>query len=768
MRYTILLSLLVMTSSLLSAKNSERKMITSREDSLKSLVRAMTIEEKVNLVFGRGFPEFSIQQAAGSTFPIARLGIPSAVLSDGPAGLRIAPKRNGTSATFYCTAFPTGTALSSTWNTDLISLAGKTIGNEVLEYGCDALLAPGMNIQRNPLCGRNFEYYSEDPLLSGKMSASMVNGLQSNGVGATIKHFVANNQETGRTQLNDVISERALREIYLRGFEIAVKESQPWLVMSSYNKVNGPYTSENYDLLTTLLRGEWGFNGMVVSDWGGAADAVKQMQAGNDLLMQEDQQKKKLLNAVKKGILDEKVLDRNVTHILGFVGKTPHFRKYPYSDQPDLQTHASVAREIASEAMILLKNDKGTLPLSSDQKVALWGKNSYRYIVGGTGSGEVNYKHAVSLEEGMFNSGFKVNEPLKAIYHQKIDSLVQNNEKNVLKLADFMSDPALAKEKVIDFLPEIVLDRTVITEQSRNSDVAVITIGRNAGEGRDRKKSDFDLSDQEKYLLKNVSEVYHQEGKKVIVVLNIGGVIETASWRDYADAILLSWQSGQEGGSAIADLLKGNVTPSGKLPMTFPVSYGDVPSSKTFLVEDSHYPTDVFYKEGIYVGYRYYDTFGIEPAYEFGYGLSYTNFEYSDLKLSSPTFSDPVSVEVTIKNTGSIKGKEVVELYLQAPKSNLDKPVQELKGFAKTRVLAPGESQRVSFILDARLLASFDSNKTSWVADAGEYVVKIGSSSRDLRVNGSFSLPQSIVVEKTQPILRPNETIIDLKSNYKE
>ncbi|HEX7411285.1 MAG TPA: glycoside hydrolase family 3 protein, partial [Bacteroidales bacterium] len=364
------------------------------KNKIQDIISAMTLEDKVYLLIGVGNANQKdpvlgdkttiIDGAAGRTWAIPRLGITPTILTDGPAGLRINSHPAGLDFTRYCTAFPTATALACTWNTELIENVGKAMGNEVLEYGSDVLLAPAINIHRNPLCGRNFEYYSEDPYVVGKMAAAMIRGIQSNGVGTSLKHFAANNIETNRTSINAVMSQRALREIYLRGFEMAVKESQPWTVMSSYNRINGYYTSENRDLITTILRDEWKFEGMVMTDWGGGADAVAQMNAGNDVLMPGNRQRQEFLLALKNKALDEKVIDQNVGRVLTFIMKTPHFRAYSFTNKPDLAAHSQVSKNAADEGMVLLKNDNNTLPFKNIKKVALFGKTSYRFIAGGT------------------------------------------------------------------------------------------------------------------------------------------------------------------------------------------------------------------------------------------------------------------------------------------------------------------------------------------------------------------------------------------------
>src|SRR6185312_3088473 len=499
----------------------------------KQLVDKMTLEEKAQLVVGVGMripgmnaaaakSKAKVPGAAGQTFAIPRLGIPSIVLSDGPAGVRIEPFRNGDSSrSYYATAWPVATLLASTWDTALVKKIGVAFGSEIKDYGIDIILAPAMNIHRNPLGGRNFEYYSEDPVLTGNMAAAIVNGIESNGVGTSIKHFAGNNQETNRNTVNTIVSERALREIYLKGFEITVKKAQPWTVMSSYNKINGTYTSEDYDLLTTILRNEWGFKGTVMTDWFGGKDAVAQMKAGNDLLMTGRQEQTKAIEeAVKTGTLDVAVLNRNCERILETIFKSPAYKNYKYSDKPDLKKDAEISRNVAEDGMVLLKNNDA-LPFSKNiRNIALFGINSYQLIAGGTGSGDVNKAYTVSLDQGLNNAGFKTNPDLKSNYQNYIEAEKAKRPKKSF-IQEFMHPtPPIS---------EYVVDNNEINKQADDNDIAVIGIGRNAGEGKDRKlEDDFNLSDTERALIQNVSNAFHAKNKKVIVVLNIGGVIEVA------------------------------------------------------------------------------------------------------------------------------------------------------------------------------------------------------------------------------------------------
>ena len=719
------------------------------KDSLDKVVAAMTLEEKAHLVIGTGMAGSSgeapvvgetrnlVPGAAGTTYPIPRLGIPAIVLADGPAGLRINPLREGDANTYYCTHFPIGTLLASTWNTELVEQVGQAIGNEVLEYGTDVLLAPALNIHRNPLCGRNFEYYSEDPVVSGKTAAAYVRGVQSNGVGTSIKHYALNNQETNRMK-NDVrVSPRAVREIYLKGFEIAVKESQPWTVMSSYNFVNGVYTSESKDLQTTMLRDEWGFKGMVMTDWFGGADAAAQMWAGNDMLQPgRPGQFEDIVEGVRSGRLSEADLDRNVRRVLELIVKSPRFKGYEFSNKPDLKAHAAVTRQSAVEGMVLLENN-GVLPLASEiSRVAVFGTTSYDFIAGGTGSGNVNRAYTVSLLEGLRNAGYAIDAELEKTYTKYIKEETERlNPKSDDPMAMFMP-----KIRAGEFVPSAgLLDKMV-----RANDVAIITLGRNSGEFFDRKVADFTLTEQESGMIEAVCAAFHKADKKVVVILNVGGVIETASWKNMPDAVLLAWQAGQEGGNSVADVLKGVANPSGKLTMTFPVRYEDHASSRNFPIDmafgmfgkdkDAEPQRNVDYteyEEGIYVGYRWFDKQGLEVSYPFGYGLSYTRFEWSEASVKSSRGETAVSVKVT--NTGKIPGKDVVELYVAAPQGELDKPVKELKAYAKTRELQPGESQLVTLKVKNSELASYDESASAWVTDAGHYDFMLGSSSRDIR-----------------------------------
>ncbi len=749
------------------------------EATIDEVIAAMTLEEKARMVIGAGMEQEGVTGdsavvgetqsivpgAAGITYAIPRLGIPSIVLADGPAGLRIASTRNDEEGTFFCTHFPIGNLLSSTWNQELVYKVGETIGNEALEYGVDVLLAPALNIHRHPLCGRNFEYFSEDPIVSGKITTAYLSGVQKNGVGTSIKHFAANNQETNRMDNDSRVSTRALREIYLKGFELAIKEGQPWTTMSSYNYLNGIYTSENPELLTTLLREEWGYEGVVMSDWFGGRSPIAQMQAGNDMIQPGlEKQYATIYEGVKNGLLDESVLERNVKNILNLVVKAPRFKKYNYSNQPDLKSHAVTSRQAATEGMVLLKNEKETLPLASNiKKIALFGSISYHFIAGGTGSGNVNRAYTISLVDALKSAGYKLHQELENQYQQHIEEFKLKESKREKSKMDFFRPEILPEE--------LTLSKNQINQWATETDIALITFGRSSGEFADRTSSEFFLKENEVELLRNINQAFHAKGKKVIVILNIGGVIETDSWEKKSDAILLSWLAGQEGGNSVVDILSGKVSPSGKLPMTFPRSLTNIPSSANFPMEGEpgsgkegerknwDYTN---YEEDIYVGYRYYDTFKKEVSFPFGFGLSYTSFTYSFPTIKQENNQYIISVD--IQNTGEYAGKEVVQLYVTAPKNeSYAKPLKELKDFIKTKKIEPGETTTVTFTLNTEDLASYDESQHAWVVDEGLYQFLIGSSSKD--IHNTLKIEVASVVIPTKDILNLQQPINRLEPN---
>ena len=753
-----------------------------KADNIDEVLNAMTLEEKAQLLVGGGNDSFVgsgamlghqkklVAGAAGTTVAIPRLGIPATVVADGPAGVHIDAHRDNTHQTFFATGFPIGTCLASTWNTDLVEQVGRAIGNETLEYGIDVILGPGMNLHRNPLCGRNFEYYSEDPIVTGLIGAAVIKGIQSQGVGVSAKHFAVNSQETARTKVDERVSQRAIRELYLKGFETAVRQSEPWTLMSSYNIINGVYAQGNKDLLTTILRDEWGYKGIVMTDWIGKRDKLpteQEVTAGNDLMMPGyPAQAEDIVQAVKAGRLDIKDVDRNVRNMLAYIVKTPRFKGYQFSNKPDLKAHAAVTRQSSTEGMVLLKNT-GVLPIRNLKTVALFGVNSYDFLSGGLGSGCVNVPYVVDMVTGLKNIGVTTTPLLTEIYQNyvKYAKVKLKADKNPIMWFLDQGQPKL---------DEIEISDRCVQHEVQEADAAIITIGRQAGEGMDRKiDGEFNLTREEQDMIFRVSDQFHAQGKPVIVIINSGSVMETVSWRDRADAILCAWQPGEEGGNSVADVLTGKANPSGKLTMTWPIAATDHPSTRNFPQDldmytyremqgwDSGIPNESFtnHEEDIYVGYRYFDTFDKQVAYPFGFGLSYTTFEFSQPKVK--VGSDKVTVTVNVKNTGSVSGKEVAQVYVTAPKGTLEKPVHELKAFAKTRELQPGESQTLTMTIPQRDLASFDEAHSQWLAEAGTYTFRIGSSSRDIKVTATTKVSE--YTEKVNNAMAPQQALNLLK-----
>lgn len=752
-------------------------------NNIEEVIKAMTLEEKAQLLVGGGNDGFVgsgamlghqkkfVPGAAGTTVAIPRLGIPATVQCDGPAGVHIDAHREGDSRNYYATGFPVGTCLASTWNTDLVRKVGEAIGNETLEYGCDVVLGPGMNLHRNPLCGRNFEYYSEDPVVTGLMGTAFVLGVQSQGVGVSAKHFAVNSQESDRTRVDERLSQRALRELYLKGFEMMVRKSNPWTIMSAYNKINGIYAQGNKDLLTNILRNDWGYKGIVETDWIGKREDLpveQEVAAGNDLMMPGyPAQVKDIVNAVKSGKLDINDVDRNVRRMLEYIVKTPRFKGYKYSGEPDLKAHAAITRQSSTEGMVLLKNN-AALPIRGLKTVALFGVNSYDFMSGGLGSGAVNVGYSVDMVTGLKNIGVATTPQLTEIYQNyvKYAKAKLKADKNPMMWFLNQGQPKL---------DEIDITERCVANEEPKADAAIITIGRQAGEGMDRQiNGEFNLSKTEQDMIFRVSDAFHAKGKKVIVIINSGSVMETASWRDRVDAILVAWQPGIEGGNSVADILTGKVNPSGKLTMTWPIAATDHPSTANFAKEYDMYtyknmegwgkgniPGVDFsnHEEDIYVGYRYFDTFKKNVAYPFGFGLSYTTFEMG--KPSVKANGKNIEVSVTVKNTGKVAGKQVAQVYVTAPKGAYEKPAKELKAFGKTRELKPGESQTLKMTLEKRDLASFDEANSQWKVDAGNYLFQVGTDVESIK--GTATLKVAEYTEKTSSACAPNVQLNYLK-----
>lgn len=775
MKHLILSSAILMTAFSLHAV----ELITPER--VDETVGKLTLEQKARLLVGVGGCDSEISHytpgAAGWTYEIKELGIPSINLADGPVGLRINPlpwqetvvtydqngipvnsaynKNNSSSADgipSFATAFPSTTALAATWNRDMARLQGETMGDEALGYGVDVILSPGVNIMRNPLCGRNFEYYSEDPLLTGVLAAELINGIQSRGIGTSLKHFIANNQQTGK-KVNDArMTTRALREIYARPFEIVVREAHPWTVMGSYNKIGGQFTQTNRDLMTVLLRDEWGFDGLALTDWTVWRPADGLLNARCPLIMPGNEDRvQEIIEAVRSGKVSEEQLDNCVSDLLALVAKTVSAKGWKSKSQPDLASNAAASRLVADEGIVLLKNNDKALPVRKGSKISLFGTAAYKSIAGGTGSSNVNKSHIVDIDRGLADAGYRIDPRLAQVYRHYISA-----QEAILDNVDCPEWQKLSYHRTV--IPEMNAGAAsaLIRRQAADNDVAVIVIGRKSGETSDRGLyGDYNLTSEESAMITEVSNAFHAVGKQVVVVLNACGAMEVASWRNLADAIVMAWFPGQECGYAVADILSGQVNPSGRLPMTLPMAYDHNPSARNYpyLGQQGGRNVDYTeYQEDIWVGYRYFDACGLEVAYPFGYGLSYTDFDYTDLKARRRGNKTELSVKVT--NSGDCPGKEVVVLYVSAPAGNILKPVAELRDFAKTRLLKPGESQTVSFVLDDDKLASFDSSKSAWVTDAGKYTAHVGGYPGNYKSSTTFNVAKESL-RKVNDILAP-------------
>lgn len=706
-------------------------------DNIRTIVAAMTLEEKARFVSGDGMGATPIG-CAGNTHAIERLGIPAIMLSDGPAGLRLGGGFSGNTPVKYATAWPNSSLIASSWDRGILADVGRGYARDSLAYGVDIVLGPGLNIHRSPLDGRNFEYYSEDPYLVAQLAKVFVEAMQADGIGACLKHWAVNSQENNRAAGDSYVSERAIREIYTPGFLAAAPAA--WSVMASYNKVNGTQAAESALLLEEILRKDGGFTGLVMSDWGAYHNPIS-FARGFDLnepggdkpgfFLGGETSKNPahvdILAAVKAGAIREADLDRAIGNILSVVVRTRTFKAvqamaasgkpYALSDytesfrtKTDLEpavvaADVELARRAAAQSFVLLKNDKATLPLAAKTAIALAGQDAYLVdvpnmraglVFEGAGSGQVNVREMsiVTPIAGLSAAGFKV----------------LSQAKDGARLVEGLSAASAA-------------------QAAKEAGVAVVLIGRPGQEGSDILS--MELTAAEKALIKTLSEAFHKARKRVVVLLNTASAVEVASWEAYADAIMWIGLPGQEAGNALSDVLSGAVNPSGKLAETWPVRYADVPGAAFHPLSAS---VPALYGEDIYVGYRHYDTKGVRPMYAFGHGLSYTTFAYGAARVSSPTFDldDPaatVTVSVEVTNTGKVAGREVVQLYVADGHSRVHRPLKELKGFAKTGLLAPGQKETVTFTLVKRDLSYFDEYARAWRADSGWFSVYVGSSS---------------------------------------
>jgi beta-glucosidase len=677
---------------------------------IQSLIDQMTLEEKAALCTGI---------SNWTTLAVQRLGIPDMLVADGPHGVRRirdvnAPVHRGLPAT----CFPTASCMASTWNKDLLFEVGQALGEECIALEVDVLLGPGVNMKRTPLCGRNFEYFSEDPYLAGKMAASFINGVQSKGVGTSLKHFAANNQEFERYCISAQIDERALREIYLPAFEMAVKEAKPWTVMCAYNKINGVYCSENHDLLVDILKEEWGFDGLVVSDWGAVHDRVAALKGGLDLEMPgpKDRRVKAVVAAVRFGELDQAVLDEAVRRILKVAFKAA---QTPKGGDFDGDAHHALARRVAAEGMVLLKNT-GILPLQNPRRIAVIGQAAKNPYYQGEGSSHV--------------TPTRLANPLEALQNQVGEAALSYCE-------GYSSGSGFHQE---------LIDEAV--QAARAAEVALLFIAlpvRKESEGYDR--ADLDFSPQQVALIKAVTDAQPQ----TVVILHNGSVVAMREWIDSPAAVLEAWMMGQAGAEAVVDVLFGKVNPSGKLAETFPFKLADTPAQVNYPGENG----EVRYGEGLFIGYRYYDAKDMPVLFPFGHGGSYTSFAYSSPRVSSTVFKDVegLTVSVDVTNTGYLAGKEVVQVYVHDRQSRLVRPLKELKGFAKVE-LQPGETKTVSIPLDFRSFAYYHPAYKQWITEDGEFDLLIGASSADIRFTQAVTLQSTL---ELPPILRRESTVRD-------
>lgn len=675
---------------------------------LHTFIDRMTLEEKAALCVGA---------TAWSTAPIARLGVPELYVSDGPHGVRRAAEA-GTliSQSLPATCFPSASCLASSWDVDLLYELGQALGEECLALKVDVLLGPGTNMKRTPLCGRNFEYFSEDPFLSGSLAVHLINGIQSKGVGTSLKHFAVNNQEHERFRVNVEVDERTLREIYLPAFEMAVKQAQPWTVMCAYNKLNGTYCSEHHELLVDILKEEWGFAGLVVSDWGAVHDRVAALCGGLDLEMPGPKERcvTAVVEAVRSGELDEAVLNDSARRILGIVLKAA---ETPKGGMFDVEAHHDLARKIAAEGMVLLKNN-GLLPLKNPQHIAVIGRAAEQAHFQGGGSSHVNpTKVAVPFKELQQAAG----------------------RAELTYAAGYPADNSFQ---------QALIDEAVVLAQA--ADVALLYVALPAfkeSEGYDR--VDLDLTEAQVALIKAVAAIQ----PNTVVILNNGASVTMTDWCDAPAAILEAWMMGQAGGGAIADVLFGRVNPSGKLAETFPLKLTDTPAYLNYPGENG----EVRYGEGLFIGYRYYDARQVPVLFPFGYGLSYTTFAYRQPRASATAFNDVdgVTVSIDVTNTGPVAGKEVVQVYVRDRQSRLVRPPKELKGFAKVE-LQPGETKTVSIPLDLRAFAYYDPAYQQWITEDGEFDLLIGASAADIRGTVAVTLQSTIQL----PCLLNRESLI--------
>lgn len=667
------------------------------------IVNKMTLEQKASFVSGLNY--WYLQEAP-------ELGLPKIMMTDGPHGLRKQntekrPNGIGLGNSVPSTCFPPAVTSSCSWDEELLKLEGKAIAEECLQEKVSVILGPGTNIKRSPVCGRNFEYFSEDPLLAGKCSAALVNGVQSKGVGTSLKHFACNSQEAFRMVIDEIIDDRAIRELYLTAFEICVKEAKPWTVMNSYNRINGVYSSQNKWLQEEVLRDEWGFDGLIVTDWGASVDRVPGLKCGTDLEMPSSGtlNKKKIIEAVKNGELNEKVLDKAVDNVVELILKSKPVLREKYTF--DIDEHHKIAQKIAEGSMVLLKNDDNVLPIKKDQKVAVIGEMAKAPRFQGAGTSVVN--------------------------PTKLDSAYDE----LLKLGvDILYSRGYDKSK--DAIDDNLINEAVKNAQA--ADVSIVFAGLTEefeAEGYDRKN--IEMPNCHNHLISEIAKA----NPNTVVVLAGGSVIHMP-WINEVKALLNSGLGGQAGGAAVANILTGVVNPSGKTSETYPINFNDNPTYGNY----PGGPVTSEHRESIYIGYRYYDTAKKNVLFPFGHGLSYTTFEYSDIKLSSDNIkdSDTVTVSFMIKNTGNVDGAEIAQIYVADKESTIFRPVKELRGFKKV-FLKAGEEKDISVELSKRAFAFWNININDWMVETGEFDILVGASSRDIKLSKTITVESTDVAE---------------------
>ncbi len=681
-------------------------------DAIACVVAAMTLEEKAHMVTGT--QNVLLKGASGGTYAIERFGVPSVTVNDGPAGLRY-------DMTVW---YPSVINVSSSWDADLAAKIGIAMGKDSLVKGVDVILAPGMNIQKNVLGGRNFEYSSEDPILTAYIATAYTQGIQSTGVGVSLKHFAANNQEFSRGSISANVTERALREIYLKAFGMTVRDADPYTIMSSYNLINGTRVACSYDLLTTYLRDERGFDGMVMSDWGSGGTVVQKVNAGNDINMPGSAEDPgMIIAAAKDGTLDMAMLDTACKNVLGLVVKSPIFTQPERDGRIAFTEHGNLAAEAAAQTMVLLKNENAALPLTEQQTLAVFGNGAFATVYGGAGSGSVNARKTVSIADGLNSSS--------AFNVYKYSGHPFRNAK-----AHSALDPTL----------DIPVSAEYAAECADNADAAVIVISRGSAEGEDRvdMDGDFALNQTEREMIERVSAAFGAKGKRVIVLLNTGSPIEMLSWQDMADAVLWTGYAGERIGTAVAEILCGNVNPSAKTTISWPVDCFHTPAGKYYPGTNS----DTVYYEDIYVGYRYFTTFGVDVAYPFGYGLSYTTFTYSDFDVQKQA-DGTLLATCLVTNSGQAAGREIVQIYLSKPETVMEQSALELAGFAKTALLEPGQSESVRIVITADALESYDTKNSRYIIDGGEYTFSLAASAADVKATKTLTLDPAVLRDVT-------------------